>query len=102
MRDKPSAYTLWLCRHRLGLRHACQRPAARGGEQLAVGGDHGAVIPTHDLKVAVTRLDDRRAAFHPITTVEIVDTAEGAIASVVDVSADYAVQASAPGLVGNR
>ncbi len=53
-------------------------------------------------KVPSLRLADRRAAFHPVAGVEVVDALDVARGGVVDVSADDAVDVVAPGFVRQR
>ena len=59
-----------------------------------VGAGRG-LVPAEDLERAVGALDDRRAAFHPVARVDVVDAADALDRGVVDVAADDAVDLAA-------
>jgi len=60
------------------------------------------IAPRHETQLAVVGLDDGRAAFHPVAAVEVVDARERAVGGVMDMPADHAVDATPPGLGGDR
>src|SRR5262249_9122652 len=51
--------------------------------------------PPHELKFSVEMLDDRRAAFHPVTTIDVAQAAVVADHGMMDVAADHAVDLGA-------
>src|SRR5262249_24913606 len=83
----------------LGLWHSGQWSAVRRGHDVVIGDEASALAPAHDLQIAVAGFDDGRATFHPIPPIEIMDAAKRPIGGVMNVSADHAIEAAAPGLI---